>query len=127
MNLQLKEMMAQQQMAQQTDQQEDYTASGVLQQSRGPRQPRQMPRGANPGKNYTFNDQKLMGMAHENQVLLSKISRIAVSSGTGMSSAPDTYRKKNKMRSSHGINRRRAENRVANENMAFLKRLQNVK
>ena len=75
MNAQLKAMMAQQQMAQQ---QEDR---GVLQQSqpRGPRQPRQMPRGANPGKNYTFDDQKLMGMAHENQVLLSKISTQRIS------------------------------------------------
>ena len=98
MNLQLKAMMAQQQIAQQrTGQREAFTASGgVLQQSRGPR-PKQMPRGANPGKNYTFDDQALMGMAHENQVLLSKISRIAVSTGTGMSAAPETYRKKNKM------------------------------
>merc|ERR1711865_57820 len=74
-----------------------------------------------------FDEQKLMGMANENQVLLTKISKIAVSAGTGLSAAPTTFRKTNKQKSSNSINRRRNENKVANENMKFLARLQNVK
>jgi hypothetical protein len=138
MNEQLKMMMMQQQEAE-----PEQDMRGMMQEMRGQggrseraqRQQTQRPnqggggraRQNKSGKNYTFDEQKLMGMANENQVLLTKISKIAVSAGTGLSAAPSTFRKNNTNRSSNSINRRRADNKVANENMAFLKRLQNVK
>ena len=67
-------------------------------------------------RNFTFSEQRLNSMGRENQVLLERMQRIALSSGTGLSSQPvaASYRRKV---GSNGINRQRKDKRVQSENM----------
>ena len=68
------------------------------------------------GRNFTFSEQKLNTMGRENQVLLERMQRIALSSGTGLSSQPvaASYRRKV---GSNGINRKKKDRMVQSENM----------
>ena len=121
MNRKLKEMMRLQQMQeQQTHQQQQHTQLAVRQGA-----PRAAARGG-AGKNFTFNEQRLSSMGRENQVLLDRMQRIALSTGSGMSARPEASKYRKRV-GNHGVNRQRMERRVQNENQAFLRRLQSVK
>jgi hypothetical protein len=76
--------------------------------------------------NYTHNDQAVQQMTKNNEFLLNKMQRIALSGGTGLSAAPEAASFRNKKCTSK-INRNRKDDQTQRENMAMLKRLQNVK
>ena len=126
MNRQLKAMLQQQQQAEDQQQQRHQQSHQQQLVPRRTRGGRGVAAGARKKANLTFTEQELTSMGRENQVLLDRMQRIALSSGTGMSSRPDASRYRKRV-GNHGVNRQRMEKRVQNENHAFLRRLQSVK
>lgn len=72
--------------------------------------------------NYTFDSTRLDDIGRGNERLMNALTRI-----NRGSSKPAAARRPVKKRSSASINRRRANNKIMDENLAFLKRLQSVK
>lgn len=76
--------------------------------------------------NYTFSNDDTHRIEHENKRLLQQIMQQVHSSGRKQQSTKDLKVKQATLTTS-AINRRREQQRIENENLAFLKRLQKVK
>ena len=123
MNRQLKEMLEQSEAPPQQQSRAPLRQHQPQARTRAPAQARK--RAAAPaaaaaaaagGRNFTFSDQKLNTMGRENQVLLERMQRIALSSGTGLSSKPAAASYRQKV-GSNGINRQKKDRKVQSENM----------
>ena len=77
-------------------------------------------------KNRTYTASEQIKMRRDNVSLLSNLERIQRRGG-GTDNSPVAPRTKVKHTAAASINRFRSQNKTANENMAFLKRLQGVK
>eukprot|EP00293_Proteomonas_sulcata_P016700 CAMPEP_0184293082 /NCGR_PEP_ID=MMETSP1049-20130417/4661_1 /TAXON_ID=77928 /ORGANISM="Proteomonas sulcata, Strain CCMP704" /LENGTH=193 /DNA_ID=CAMNT_0026601013 /DNA_START=29 /DNA_END=610 /DNA_ORIENTATION=- len=83
-------------------------------------------RGQQMGKNYTFNHNRLEAIGRENEVLLTKLQKIAVK-GSNATGAKGSTQPAARRASSQEINRRRKQQEIARQNLMIADRLQNAK
>jgi hypothetical protein len=92
--------------------------------------PSSKPDGKNRGfirkkRDFTFDDMKKMDIDMENQSILERMNRVSLrNNGRQIAQSAKTYKPKV---SSHTVNRRKKLSDQAQENLAFLKRLNNIK
>ncbi|XP_030281535.1 cilia- and flagella-associated protein 97 isoform X3 [Sparus aurata] len=81
-------------------------------------------------KNYSFTNEEVRSIDHENQRLLRALSRLSPGPRPGSKAAKKAHMTSNSplSRLSHSaLNRQREQQRIERENLAFLKRLESVK
>ncbi|XP_075900688.1 cilia- and flagella-associated protein 97 isoform X3 [Nelusetta ayraudi] len=81
-------------------------------------------------KNYSFSNNEVRNIEHENQRLLRELTRISEGPKPGSAQVKKAYVSVNtplNKISHHGLNRLREQKRIERENLAFLKRLEAVK